>query len=165
MSTESPKLRMEQPERYDFTDNRVGIFQAPQFSAAIKEAYWRGIEDASLPATATFALTLLLVLVPPTNFSNFLNMPGATWRAVFFLLFISASVIFLFLLIRKWLKRKRHPQMSKIVIEHDFFGDIPTLSGDVDGTFNNRSTSKLLLPDQKMNQKSRKYPLKGVRRK
>lgn len=63
MPIESPKLRMQEPERYDFTDNKVGTFQASQFNAVVKKAYWQGVEDTSLPATVILAMGLISTLV------------------------------------------------------------------------------------------------------
>lgn len=161
--TESPKLRMQEPNVQDFTDNRVGIFQASQFDAAVKKAYWRGVEDASLPTIAILALTLLLAL-PTADFKDFATIPGATWRAVFLLLLVCASLGSLSLFIRKCLKVWPRSQTPGGNIGL-FSEDVPLAQGNRGITSDSQNAPKLLQPLQAIDQKNDRRPFKGVRKK
>lgn len=97
------KLKMEKPEYYDSTDSKAAIIQKPKLEKTLNKFYWHGFQLGSLMGTLGLGASSLFALITAQSFNSFLNIDGSTWKAIFILLFISSSVMFLILLIVNFL--------------------------------------------------------------
>ena len=88
---------MEKPEYYDLTENRVVIIQGPAIERELKKYYWQGFQLGSIWGSFGLAVSLLFMLVTAQIFGDFLGIKGDTWKAIFILLFIISSLVFIML--------------------------------------------------------------------
>ena len=157
MPGEIPKLRMQEPRVYDFTDDRAATFQASQLDVMQKKAYWRGAEDASLPATAITAISLFFTWVTSEKYRD-IFLSGATWEAFFVGVTILFTAGFLVLLVRRWMRK---PSIQFSTSDGSEF-----FEGTVFGESTGQRVPKLLAPHPAItDQKSDRRPFRGARKK
>lgn len=90
------KLKMEKPVYYDATDGETVIVQRSKLRSMMEASYRYGLGVGRLSGFGGIAIASLLALVTAPGFNNFLNLSGATWRALFvltFVLFFSLTVV------------------------------------------------------------------------
>lgn len=151
MPREPLKLRMQEPRVYDFTDDRAVTLQMSQLDAIRKKKYWRGVEDASLPASGITAISLFFTWVTSEKYRDFF-LSGAAWEAFFVGVTIFFTGTFFVLLVRRFQKRSH--------LQHSIFED--AVSREDTG----HNVPALLAPQSSaMDQKSDKQLFKGVRKK
>lgn len=93
------KLKMERPEYYDSTDNKVAVIPKMEIEKVVKKSYWHGFQLGSLFGTLGIVISSLLALVTAKDFNSFLGIDSPTWKAIFILLLFGSTVVFIMLLI------------------------------------------------------------------
>lgn len=114
------KLRMQNPEYYDNTDNRVALVPLPALEKNIRMSFWRGTRIGSFLGLIGFAVSSLATLITAETFNAFLGLDGPIWHAIFVLIFaVSIGILIVLFFIMKG----RGDFNGDTDIQEDFFSD------------------------------------------